>query len=113
MYREEPPLINCIILGKEEPSLSVRSAESIRKHKWTCFGMMQLIKGGSSRYINQKLGRKGPLWARDYFDRYMRSEQDLDNKIDYLLQNPVQAGLVNHWRDWPWTDCFMDRLLLS
>ena len=30
--------------------------------------LMQRLKGGSSLEINKRIGRRGPLWAKDYFD---------------------------------------------
>jgi len=95
----------CIMPNHVHLIFGILSADGSEREVSSLPKIMQLIKGGSSRYINQKMGRKGPVWARDYFDRYMRSDQDLDNKVNYLLQNPVKAGLANHWRDWPWTGC--------
>lgn len=27
----------------------------------------------------------------------------LENVISYILENPVKAKIVNHWRDYKWT----------
>jgi len=32
----------------------------------------------------------------------LRSSESLDAKIVYLLENPVRAGLVREWMDYPW-----------
>ena len=44
----------------------------------------------------------GKIWERDYFDRMLRSDEDLRKKCEYVCQNPVRAGLVDHVDDWPW-----------
>ncbi len=63
--------------------------------------VMQRIKGGSSLVINQFLGTKGVTnWQAESYDHYIRSEQELKNIINYTLQNPVKAGLVENWQDW-------------
>ena len=60
-------------------------------------------KSFSARQANRLLGRKGPLWHPDYFDRFMRSEQHLSRTIDYVERNPVSAGLVTDVADWVWS----------
>ena len=41
-------------------------------------------------------------WQRNYFDHRVRPDEGLDQKTDYIRQNPVRAGLVKHARDWPY-----------
>jgi REP element-mobilizing transposase RayT len=64
--------------------------------------IMKKIKGASAYYANQVLGRKGEFWQAESWDRWMRNEKELDNWIDYTLLNPVNAGLVKNWQDWPY-----------
>jgi len=33
-------------------------------------------------------------WQRDFFDHRLRSRESLNQKSEYILQNPVRAGLV-------------------
>lgn len=65
--------------------------------------VMQLIKGGSSYLINKHLGLKDSFWAKDSFDHYIRNEADWYRVVRYILLNPVKAGLVKLWEDWPFT----------
>ena len=65
--------------------------------------LLGVLKGRSSRRINLALGRAGPLWQREWFDRWMRNDAEWDKCADYIRQNPVKAGLVQHWQDHPWT----------
>ncbi len=37
------------------------------------------------------------------YDRNLRSEADVREKIDYIHHNPVRRRLVEHPRDWPWS----------
>lgn len=57
-------------------------------------------KGYSARQINLASGVQGAFWAPDYFDRFMRSEAQLNAAIDYVQHNPVKAGLVAQPEDW-------------
>jgi putative transposase len=56
---------------------------------------------------NQEIGVPGPVtgpvWHREYWDRYMRDEHHFQQTIDYIHQNPVKAGLVTKSEDWPWS----------
>jgi REP element-mobilizing transposase RayT len=60
-------------------------------------------KSFSARRANGLLGRTGPFWHPDYFDRYMRNEEHLHRTIEYVEQNPVKAGLTKTAGDWPWS----------
>ncbi len=64
--------------------------------------VMQLIKGSSAFYVNQRLHRAGPLWQHESFDHILRSSESVTAKSDYILQNPVRAGLVARSGDYPW-----------
>ncbi len=41
-------------------------------------------------------------WQRDFFDHRLRCEESLREKADYIMQNPVRAGMVDQWEDWPY-----------
>jgi putative transposase len=65
--------------------------------------IMQHIKGGSSRFINLELGEKGRFWAKDSYDHWVRDEQEWERIHQYILNNPVKAGLVADWKSWPYS----------
>jgi len=41
-------------------------------------------------------------WQSGCFDRLLRSDESADAKWNYMRDNPVRAGLVSHWSDWPY-----------
>ena len=43
----------------------------------------------------------GVEWQRDFFDHRLRNEESVREKCDYILLNPVRAGLVANWQKWP------------
>ena len=43
-----------------------------------------------------------PHWQKGYFDHVLRSEESYAEKWHYARENPVRAGLVKDWRDWPY-----------
>jgi putative transposase len=64
--------------------------------------IMQAIKGSSAHAINKDLGLHGPVWQQESFDRALRREEQFQEKLDYMIGNPVRAGLVRDPLAYPW-----------
>lgn len=60
------------------------------------------IKGASARQINELLGSSGPVWQEESFDHVTRNEESLEDKIEYIRQNPVRRGLVRTPEEYEW-----------
>lgn len=60
------------------------------------------LKGPSAHRVNKCLGRTGTVWNQEYFDCALRKEEAIDVKLDYIMANPVRAGLADHPFDYPW-----------
>mgnify|MGYP002636007494 CR=1 FL=1 len=71
---------------------------SIKLHR-----VMARLKGRSARAINLVLGRSGPLWQREWFDRWMRNDTEWNRCAEYIRNNPVKVGLVRTWQEHLWT----------
>jgi REP element-mobilizing transposase RayT len=65
--------------------------------------IMQSMKRHTARQANRALGRKGKFWQAESYDHVIRDGQELNRIINYVISNPVKAGLVDRWEDWPWT----------
>jgi putative transposase len=64
------------------------------------FGLSSILhslKGFTSKEINKILGRQGTLWQAESYDRCIRDSMELERTIDYVLGNPIAAGMEN----WP------------
>ncbi len=55
--------------------------------------------------VNRILGGKGAFWADEDFDHWCRDESQVIGACRYTCMNPVKAGLVKTWKDWPWVRC--------
>jgi putative transposase len=64
--------------------------------------IMKAIKSSSAHVINRQRGYPGTIWQEESFDRVLRSSEKLDEKIAYILDNPVRGGMVADWREYPW-----------
>jgi REP element-mobilizing transposase RayT len=52
------------------------------------------------------IGGQGTIWQRSFWDHFLRSTDDLAVVVAYILNNPVRAGLVQEWRDYPFAGSF-------
>ena len=43
-----------------------------------------------------------PIWQRHCWDTQLRRGESYDAKWDYVVENPVRAGLVARSQDWPY-----------
>lgn len=59
--------------------------------------LLQSLKSITAHRINKLLGRCGPVWEREYFDRVVRAGK-FETVKNYILRNPGSANL----RNWEW-----------
>lgn len=63
--------------------------------------IMHSVKRYSAYRINKNGDREGVLWQKESFDTTIRNEKHMYNVIEYTLNNPVNAGLVQKREEWP------------
>ena len=64
--------------------------------------IMHTWRSYTAKEANSLLGRKGQFWMREYFDRYIRDQRHYATTVNYILNNPVKAQLVDNIEGWPW-----------
>lgn len=57
------------------------------------------LKGFLSATLRQS-GFPSPHWQKGFFDHVLRSDESYQKKWEYVSENPVRAGLVEHAGDW-------------
>ena len=65
--------------------------------------VLQSVKRFSANQINKQLGTKGSVWQKESWDTTIRNDRHLYEAIEYTKRNPVAAGLVTDWQQWPGT----------
>ncbi|MCX5971745.1 MAG: transposase [Coprothermobacterota bacterium] len=64
-------------------------------------------KNYTARWINENMSRTGVrrsrIWHREYWDRFIRDEGHFMATREYIVMNPVKAGLVTKPEDWLWS----------
>jgi REP-associated tyrosine transposase len=80
-----------VLLQGDSPASDLLSFVKTFKHKTTF-------------YFRAKTGKT--LWQISYFDHIVRTAEDLSKTAEYILSNPVRAGLVSRPNDYPYARMF-------
>ncbi len=62
--------------------------------------IMKGIKGVSARLVNKHRGKTGTVWLDESYDRIVRDQDEMDEKLRYMFENPIRAGLVEYPEDY-------------
>lgn len=65
--------------------------------------IMHSLKRYTAQQANRILGRDGAFWQAETYDHVVRDEAERGRVVEYVLNNPVKAGLVERWQDWEWS----------
>ena len=63
---------------------------------------LQRLKSYTATQANKLLGRTGAFWQAESYDHVVRNGE-LERILAYVVENPVKAGLVEDWQQWPHT----------
>jgi putative transposase len=68
--------------------------------------ILHSVKQFTAKRINKAENRTGQLWAHESFETTIRNNEHFANVFNYVINNPVSAGLVKNWEKWPgtWTE---------
>ena len=61
--------------------------------KYNLSRIMKGIKGVTAILINKNRKSKGSIWQAESFDRIIRNQEELSEKLNYMINNPVKKGL--------------------
>ena len=67
---------------------------------WPLAKMLQNWKSITAVKANRILGRSGAFWQREYWDTFMRNEEQEKTAIRYIEGNPVKAKLCRAPAEW-------------
>ena len=87
IYCFMPDHIHLILSGQSKAARPKAAADAF-KCKWT-----EYLKDHNFREDMQK----------DYFDHIIRKRDDWKEQVWYVAANPVRAGIVTDWREYPFT----------
>jgi len=59
------------------------------------------FSAGLKRFVRREVPSSWQ-WQHGVFDRLLRREESAESKWIYVRENPVRAGFVDRWQDWPY-----------
>jgi putative DNA methylase len=63
--------------------------------------IMHSLKSYTANRINEVLGRSGQCWQHESYDHWVRDDEELERIVQYIVANPVKAGLAVLPHEWP------------
>jgi len=63
--------------------------------------IVKYVKGRSSHRINRVRNSTSAVWQTSFHDRAIRREESLSTIAHYIMNNPVRAGFVEDYSDYP------------
>ena len=70
---------------------------------------MQLIQGGFSYRLKREFGYQGEVWQRGFSEVRIIDRQGFLQSREYIVQNPVEAGLVDTAEDYPYCYTYLTK----
>jgi REP element-mobilizing transposase RayT len=64
--------------------------------------ILHSFKRYTARECNKFLNRSGIFWQHESYDRVVRDNQEFMRMMDYVMNNPVKAGIAVKPEDWKW-----------
>jgi putative transposase len=96
----------------------------VRRHRWECHAFclmgthyhlvlettterlspgMQYLNGTYAQRFNRRHDRDGHVFGARFASWVIRDDVHYERTMEYVLTNPVRAGLVDDWTDWEWS----------
>jgi putative transposase len=94
-----PDHVHALILGKE--NFKISPFVQVWK-KTSSYRIRQFFERELERY-EQLCPKGGPIWQARFYDYNVDSDEKLNEKIEYMHNNPVEARLVDYSVEWNWS----------
>lgn len=78
---------------RDAPTLDRLSEMSAPRDAPTLGHIIGAFKSLTAKSINTLLGRTGPVWQRNYYERVIRNEEELKALRKYIRENPIRWAL--------------------
>lgn len=79
----------------------MRPLESVNGESVSLASILHTMKGYRAKKCNEKLGRHGQFWQHESYDHVVRDDGEWERIVNYILLNPVKAGLAQDVEAWP------------
>ena len=94
-------LHSCVVMETHVHSI-LQPLEESEGAFYSIAQIMHSIKSYSANRIQRMLNKKGSVWLDENYDRIVRDDDDYIEKMNYIIYNPVKAGLAEKPEDYKW-----------
>jgi len=94
-------LFACVVMGTHAHFI-LEPLEERTGSFYSLAGIMHGIKSFSANQIRKLSGKSGHIWLEESYDRAIRHEDEYLEKLNYLVNNPLKAGVVAKPGDYRW-----------
>ncbi len=78
------------------------AAESKEWGFWSLSELMHSIKSFSAKKVNAVHGETGVVWEKEFFDKLIHTDHELEQQFDYIAANPQRAGVIRGTESYRW-----------
>ena len=90
------------VVMPDHAHIVLQPLEKAQQSYYSLAEILHSIKSYSAKNINQQSGKSGTIWLDENFDRIVRDEDELLEKMTYIKNNPVKTGLAEDASDYKW-----------
>lgn len=102
-----PNHVHIVFIPVVERDLSRSSPSSLSDiniaQQFPVTDILRKLKGATARECNELLKRTGQFWQHESYDHVVRDSKALKRIVNYVLNNPVKAGLVSSPEVWKYS----------
>ena len=96
-YRDFNVAVGRFVIMPDHIHLFVSGGSDFIPGRW-----IGMLKQGIAKAIPTRDGKVTSVWQEGFFAHVLRNDESMAQKWEYVRQNPVRAGLVTHYEDWPY-----------
>ena len=96
-------LLDCFCLMSNHTHLTLQPLEKEPGVYYALSSIMHSLKRYTAVEANKVLSRQGQFWQHESYDHIVRDEAELQRIRQYVLNNPVKAGLADSPEEWRWS----------
>ncbi|OGN99158.1 MAG: hypothetical protein A2Y58_01100 [Chloroflexi bacterium RBG_13_51_52] len=94
-------LYGCVVM-KTHVHIVLSPLEESKNSYYSLTQIMHSIKSYSANRIQRALNKQGSVWVVENYDRIVRDDDAYYEILNYILFNPVKAGIVHKPEEYRW-----------
>jgi len=94
-FHEKRYILHEVVCMPDHVHIILTPAAAEDGREWSISQIVQSLKGYAAHRVNESRQRTGKVWQKGFYERVIRTTDDLREKVRYVWENPLRAGLVD------------------